>query len=270
MRIHRRAVIVALMPVVVSVIAFILYVIMCSDGFTLLAWINLLCKPEVISTPSRPAFFPTEETEWCITLRKHYQRIRREFRNANPATPIFSEVMPEQWNLSDPGARGKWRVVVLRIYGRDTNVAGFPLTRKLLRNVPGCTTAMFSILEPGRELVTHQGPNHGVLRYHLALVVPCDATQCTLIVNDEVRHWHEGEDLLFDDTLPHSAKNESRDVRVVLFLDVLRPLQDVWRSHMNNFFHWLIAPNTLHIRSAVRRANECVHTAPTYTGDVVN
>ena len=43
-------------------------------------------------------------------------------------------------------------------------------------------------------------------------------------MGDQQRHWHEGQDLLFDDTLPHSAENaDPEDTRVVLFLDVPRP-----------------------------------------------
>lgn len=252
-----------LLCAVVAIAMIVMWVILCSDGFTLLAWIRLLCQRDVDHTPHRPAFYPTENLDWCVCLRNHYRHIRREFLRANPTAPMLSEVMPEQWHLSDKGGLGKWRVVVLRMYGRDTNVAGFPLTRSLLRIIPGCTTAMFSILEPGRELVTHRGPNHGVLRYHLALVVPPEANKCTLTVNEEMRHWYEGQDLLFDDTLPHSAKNQTHNVRVVLFLDVLRPLQSAWRSRMNAGFHWFVAPNTMHIRSAVRRANERAHAAPT-------
>ena len=248
---------------VVAIAVTLTWVILCSDGFTLLAWIRLLCQLDVDRTPNRPAFYPTEHLDWCVTLRDHYRHIRREFRDANSNAPILSEVMPEQWDLSDKGGWGKWRVVILRLYGRDTDVEGFPITRQLLRIIPGCTTAMFSILEPGRELVTHRGPNHGVLRYHLALVVPPEATKCTLTVNGEMRHWYEGQDLLFDDTLPHSAKNMAHGVRVVLFLDVLRPLHNVWHSHMNAGFHWWIAPNTMHIRSAVKRANECAGATPT-------
>jgi aspartyl/asparaginyl beta-hydroxylase (cupin superfamily) len=120
-----------------------------------------------------------------------------------------------------------------------------------------------SILEPGRRLVTHEGPDHGILRYHLALDVPEDTDKCTLIVGNEVRHWYEGEDILFDDTLPHSATNQSDEVRVVLFLDVLRPLQSTCRSYLNAWFHGLFAPNTQHVTSIVQLANEASKRTPT-------
>jgi aspartyl/asparaginyl beta-hydroxylase (cupin superfamily) len=263
MQMKQRVIPLLLLGLVVIVMALLWKIVECKDGFRLLAWVNTLCKREVEHNPYRLAFHPTDQLDWCATLRNHYKHIRHEFRMANTTAPIFSEILPEQWNLSDKGALGKWRVVVLRIYGRDTDVQGFPLTRSLLHVIPGCTTAMFSILEPGRELVTHRGPNHGILRYHLALEVPSDATKCTLTVNNDIRHWYEGHDLLFDDTLPHSAKNLSYEVRVVLFLDILRPLSNTWRSYMNAGFHWLIAPNTKHIRSAVARINECANATPT-------
>ena len=35
-------------------------------------------------------------------------------------------------------------------------------------------------------------------------------------------YWREGEGVLFDDTFLHDAKNESDEVRVVLYLELLR------------------------------------------------
>ena len=35
-----------------------------------------------------------------------------------------------------------------------------------------CTTAYFSILEPGTKIKPHNGVYKGVLRYHLGLIVP--------------------------------------------------------------------------------------------------
>ncbi len=38
-------------------------------------------------------------------------------------------------------------------------------------------------------------------------------------------HWEEGKSLFFDDTYPHEAWNETDGIRVVLFMDVIRPLR---------------------------------------------
>jgi beta-hydroxylase len=44
------------------------------------------------------------------------------------------------------------------------------------------------------------------------------------IVKGEVYHWHEGEGIVFDDNYLHDAANTSDQVRVVLWLDLKRPL----------------------------------------------
>jgi beta-hydroxylase len=43
-------------------------------------------------------------------------------------------------------------------------------------------------------------------------------------VGEDVRHWEEGKSLIFDDTFNHEVWNDTDETRVVLFVDVLRPL----------------------------------------------
>jgi len=44
------------------------------------------------------------------------------------------------------------------------------------------------------------------------------------MVGGQRYHWQSGEAIVFDDAYVHSAHNPSSHARVVLFLDVLRPL----------------------------------------------
>jgi ornithine lipid ester-linked acyl 2-hydroxylase len=86
------------------------------------------------------------------------------------------------------------------------------------------TTAMISILSPRKHILDHRGPYKGVLRYHLGLVVPEDAEACRIRVGEDLRHWEEGKSMIFDDTFNHEVWNDTDETRVVLFVDVLRPL----------------------------------------------
>jgi beta-hydroxylase len=86
------------------------------------------------------------------------------------------------------------------------------------------TTAMFSILSPRKHILDHRGPYKGVLRYHLGLIVPRDAEDCKIRVGEDFRHWMQGESMVFDDTYNHEVWNDTDETRVVLFVDVLRPL----------------------------------------------
>ena len=83
---------------------------------------------------------------------------------------------------------------------------------------------MFSILAPHKHLPEHRGHYKGVLRYHLALLIPEPRTACRIRVGSEVRTWEEGKSLIFDDSYPHEVWNDTDFHRVVLFVDFLRPL----------------------------------------------
>ncbi len=66
------------------------------------------------------------------------------------------------------------------------------------------------------------------MRYHLGLIVPKQAEQCRIRVGEDIRYWEEGKSLMFDDTFNHEVWNDTDETRVVLFVDVLRPLPSPW------------------------------------------
>ncbi|MGH9785165.1 MAG: aspartyl/asparaginyl beta-hydroxylase domain-containing protein, partial [Terriglobia bacterium] len=55
-------------------------------------------------------------------------------------------------------------------------------------------------------------------------LIPEPKTDCRIRVGSEVRTWEEGKSLIFDDSHPHEAWNDSNFYRVVLLVDFLRPL----------------------------------------------
>ncbi len=91
-----------------------------------------------------------------------------------------------------------------------------PLTR-----IPGRgPTAMFSLLKAGARIAPHTGMFNTRLVCHLPLIVP---PGCRFRVGNEVREWHEGKLMIFDDTIEHEAWNDSGEDRVVLIFDIWRP-----------------------------------------------
>ena len=85
--------------------------------------------------------------------------------------------------------------------------------------------AFFSILAPGKHIPEHRGKHKGIIRYHLGLMIPEPQSACRIRIADKVAYWEEGKSLMFDDTFYHEAWNETDDYRVVLFLDIARPLR---------------------------------------------
>ena len=61
------------------------------------------------------------------------------------------------------------------------------------------------------------------MRYHLALKVP-EKNRPAIRIKNRYHTWIEGESVLFDDSWDHEVHNEADDTRVVLIVDVLRPM----------------------------------------------
>jgi beta-hydroxylase len=198
-------------------------------------------------------FYAAGQFAWAAELERHWTEIRAELEQVlrdRSAIPAFQDISVDQVDLSDDD---RWQTYFLFGYGFEVSehTAVCPRTAELVRAVPGMKTAMFSILAPGKHIPHHRGPYKGVLRHHLGLVVPEPAAACRIRVGDEIRHWTEGGSLVFDDTYDHEVWNDTGGERVVLFLDVVRPLTGVARQ-LNSTLLWVIAHSPL-IRDARRR-----------------
>jgi len=169
-----------------------------------------------------PASFP-----WAAKLEENWKTIRTELEDVlsfQESLPNFQDISTDQKELTDDD---RWKTFFFYGYGfrSDANCERCPKTAGLLARVPGMTTAFFSILAPHKQIPSHRGPWKGVIRYHLALMIPEPADQSGIEVGGEVRHWVEGGSLFFDDSYEHRAWNDTDATRVVLFMDVLRPLR---------------------------------------------
>ena len=121
---------------------------------------------------------------------------------------------------------------------QESNCAKAPKTTELLKQIPGITTAMFSILGPQKHIPPHNGFYKGVYRYHLGLIIPKEG-ECYIVNGGQRYDWKEGEDVLFDDTFKHAVWNKTDETRVVLFCDVFRTdLPKIFQS-MNRWVYGL-------------------------------
>jgi beta-hydroxylase len=171
-------------------------------------------------------FFPSERFPWIAPIEQNWEVIREEvvaLLEDRDDLPNFQDISKDQIEITDDD---RWKTLFLYGYGfeAELGVQLMPKTAALMRQVPGMTTAMISILSPRKHILDHRGPYKGVLRYHLGLIVPEDAESCRIRVGDDIRHWEEGKSLVFDDTFNHEVWNDTDETRVVLFVDVLRPL----------------------------------------------
>ena len=123
----------------------------------------------------------------------------------------------------------KWRTYNLIIFNQDVkkNTNKCPKTTKLLKKIPGMQSALFSFMLPGAYVPPHKDPAKGVIRYHLALKVPKERDKCFINIDGVNYHWEEGKGILFDDVYNHWVRNDSDEIRVILFVDILRPLDGI-------------------------------------------
>lgn len=197
-------------------------------------------------------FYPLENLPWLEKVEAQTKTIASEVEQ------ILKGTVPGWQSLSDdPQVQqgDSWKTFVLYAYGKPvlSNHVQCPNTVAALKHIPGMKTAWFSILEPRANLPPHEGPYNGMLRYHLGLIIPSENPDiCGIRVGKDVRNWSKGASLIFDDTHDHEAWNRTNEKRVVLFVDMVRPLP--FPLNVLNKMIISIAGNSPFIKKIIERA----------------
>jgi beta-hydroxylase len=200
--------------------------------------------------PNKP-FYTSDDFPWVKRLELHTDQILPEVAallRRREDIPGFQEISDLALILNDDR---RWKAYFLTGYGVISERSKWecPATWRALREIPGLTTAIFTIMESGVVLPPHRGPYAGVLRLHLGLVVPTEG-EVGIRVGNEMRSWKVGETLIFDDTYRHAAWNRSSQIRVVLFVDFVRPTY--FPAHLINSFIIRLARFSPFIRQATK------------------
>lgn len=218
-------------------------------------WIRMLIEAFIRLIDGDKTFYKTENIDWIEDFEKHFPEIKSEL-----ASVLYGNIKVPDWESvsNDPSVKvGKdWKVFVFKIYKLrvDNNCTQCPTTARLIDKYPQITTAWFSILEIGKKIPEHRGPYNGVLRYHLGLQIPEESKKCGIRVGEDIRHWEEGKSLLFDDSHLHEAWNHSKQQRVVLFIDVIRPLPQPF--HIINKLIVHLMGKSRYIKNIIYNLNE--------------
>ena len=186
-------------------------------------------------------YYAREQFVWARALEESYATIRAELEELLRDPSGFGNYRSE-FNQMVSG----WNTYALWVYGQrnEQNAARCPKTIRLLESLPGFESgewALFSSLNPKCRITAHVGPMNGILRGHLAMLVP---EGCGLRVGGEDTTWREGEVLVFDDSFVHEVWNLSERVRIVLFL---------------NFWHPCLGPSE---REALSQLRQAYHNDP--------
>ena len=207
------------------------------DHSTIMAPYNLLVYARS-AVPNKPILDRKDFLELDI-LRDNWQVIRDEAK-ALFDTGQIRFIDNSQDIAFNTFKRTGWTRFYLKWY-RDflpSAVGTCPKTVELLKKTPSVKAAMFTVLAPGSRLGEHRDPFAGSVRYHLGLVTP-NSDDCCIWVDGQKYVWHDGEDVLFDETFIHSAQNTTNMSRIILFADIERPLKDPLSRLINRIFGYI-------------------------------
>jgi beta-hydroxylase len=98
-----------------------------------------------------------------------------------------------------------------------------PNTTRLMEEMPNVKIAMISVLKPGAKILPHKGPYRGCLRLHMGLLTP-NSDDCFISIDGLRYSWRDGEVILLDDSYEHYVENNTDRYRVILFCDIIRPM----------------------------------------------
>lgn len=209
-------------------------------------WREAMRRPYNIAFKTPPVaddaltYFPEAEE-----LRANFAALRAEAVAVATGTRIPSS--HEYMSIHDTFFKHDqipWNLMLLRAYGYDyhNNQARTPLMTDFLRRNKHVVSAAISVFPPGKRLRPHRGPFKAVWRYHMAYLVSDlenGGTSCELDINGQTYHLREGQDLIWDDTYIHSARNQSDKPRIVLLLDVYRRDHPWWIGWLSRLTLWI-------------------------------
>ncbi|MGD9584472.1 MAG: aspartyl/asparaginyl beta-hydroxylase domain-containing protein [Lysobacterales bacterium] len=195
------------------------------------------------AVPARP-YLDRRQFPELDRFREHWQTIREEALALRDQGRIQAATGATDASFNSFFKEG-WTRFYLCWYGAPLPSAEqlCPRTLALVQSLPGIRAAMFTRLPAGAKLNPHRDPFAGSLRYHLGLVTPNDP-RCVIHVDGEPYVWHDGEDVLFDETFVHWAENASDQDRIIFFCDLERPLRPRWLGRCNHAIGSLLGAAT--------------------------
>ncbi|TCK08545.1 aspartyl/asparaginyl beta-hydroxylase domain-containing protein [Marinobacterium mangrovicola] len=209
-----------------------------TDHANLLAPLN--CLFYAFSKIRNKPYIDTRQFPELNQVTQNWEMIRDEALALNSASSIKASDDLDDIGFNSFFKTG-WKRYYLKWYGSDLNSArqSCPKTLELLNRIPSVKGAMFAMLPPGARLVKHRDPYAGSLRYHLGLDTP-GSDGCYIEVDGERYSWRNGEAVMFDETYIHHAENTTDHNRIVLFLDVVRPVSFAPVQWINTGFSNLV------------------------------
>ena len=119
--------------------------------------------------------------------------------------------------------KDNWKCIWIRFMNEWVSTADkIPTLKNIVSLFPDITLIYISIFNPGTTLPEHIGISRSVQRYHYGLKIP--KGDVGLKIDGHLVKWVEKEGFYWDDTIKHSAWNNTNEPRIIILADVLREL----------------------------------------------
>lgn len=115
-----------------------------------------------------------------------------------------------------------WKTVWLKYFGKV-----IPRGQSKISDIvshPIIYNTSISILEPGASIPPHVGQCQALVKFHFPLKIP--EGECYMIYNGKKYYWTDR--MLFNDCITHSVYNKTKERRVILLMDIIRPMPAPW------------------------------------------
>jgi beta-hydroxylase len=172
--------------------------------------------------PVQPYYHDLTIVNEAIIVKLNYQMIRNEVQDLYKK---FKTIDDDMFFQKLGQTRQDWSRLYLKWFEKIDPVGEklCPKTTALMREMPNVKIAMFSVLKPGAKILPHRGPYRGCLRLHMGLITP-NSDDCFINLDGKSYSWRDGEVVLLDDSYLHYVENNTNKYRVILFCDIVRPM----------------------------------------------
>jgi aspartyl/asparaginyl beta-hydroxylase (cupin superfamily) len=172
---------------------------------------------------NQPFFYERKDLPWIKVLEDNWEIFRDELVNLIESKPELLKPYFINESMSFPPRHWKTMGLYFWKFTMHANCRKCPETVRILKSIPGLTSFSLSVLEAGANINPHQGDTDAIYRCHVGLSIPADLPDCGFQVGTEIRPWEEGKALPFCDAQTHTAWNHTKERRLILIADVMRP-----------------------------------------------
>lgn len=166
-------------------------------------------------------YYSPEAFPELAPLKENWKAIRDEILEIEKKEGYISGL--DSLSPAKIEGEGSWSLIYLVSFRWlfHKNLKKFPVTAKVISQIPNCVFAGVSILPPHTVITPHYGDTNAIVRTHLGLIIPEEYPKIGIRVGDEERGWKEGEMLCFINVHKHNVWNNSSKRRYVLMFDFI-------------------------------------------------